>query len=81
MCGIRTTAFAVEALRFRLRKMNDPELLRFGQDAKFICSPIANMGQPPREEFTIQLREARAEWRRRFPKLPDERIMTPPSVR
>jgi hypothetical protein len=70
MSGIHTTEFAVEALRFRLRKMNDPELLRFGQDAKFICSPIANMGQPPREEFTIQLREARAEWRRRFPKLP-----------
>ena len=70
MSGIRTREFAVEALRFRLRKMNDPELLRFGQDAKFICSLIANMGQAPREEFTIQLREARTEWRRRFPKLP-----------
>ena len=68
--GIQTTSFGVEALRSRLRKMNDAELLRFGQDAKFMCSPIANMGKAPREEFAIQLREARAEWRRRFPKIP-----------
>jgi hypothetical protein len=28
------------------------------------------MGKPPREEFVAQLREARAEWQKRFPKLP-----------
>lgn len=70
MSGIQTTAFEVENVRSRLRKMLDAELLRFGQAAKYMCSPRANMGKPPREEFVIQLREARAEWQRRFPKLP-----------
>ncbi len=67
MSGIQTTSAAVEALRFRLRKMNDAELLRFGQDEKFMNSPTANMGKAPRGEFVMQLREARTEWRRRFP--------------
>jgi hypothetical protein len=46
------------------------ELLRFGQAARYMCSPYANMRKPPREEFLAQLREARLEWRRRYPKLP-----------
>jgi hypothetical protein len=70
MQGIQIESFDVESLRLRLRKMNDPELLSFGQAAKFMCSPRANLGKPPREEFVIQLHEARAEWRRRFPKIP-----------
>jgi hypothetical protein len=70
MSAIRINSFDVESLRLRLRKMNDAELLRFGQAAKYMCSSEANKGKPPREEFVIQLREARAEWRRRFPKLP-----------
>ena len=67
---IQTTDFNVEEVRLRLRKMNDAELLRFGQAAKYMCTPYANLGQSPREEFVVQLREARAEWRRRFPKMP-----------
>jgi hypothetical protein len=55
----------VEALRGRLRKMSDAELLRSGKAARFMCSPGANFGKPPRECFVIQLREARAEWKRR----------------
>lgn len=43
----------------RLRKMNDAELLRFGEAAKYMCSPQANGGKPPRESFVIQLRELR----------------------
>jgi hypothetical protein len=58
----------VEALRERLRKMTDRELLRFGKDNRYMCSSYANLGKPPLEGFVIQLREARAEWRSRYPK-------------
>jgi hypothetical protein len=42
------------ALRERLRKMTDAELLRFGKDNRYMCSPYANMGKrqffcPPRQ--------------------------------
>ena len=59
-----------EQLRQRLRKMNDAELLRFGQAARYMCSPEANLGHPPRASFVVQLREAREEWKRRNPELP-----------
>jgi hypothetical protein len=55
---------AVEEFRARLRKMTDAELLRFGKAARYMCSPAANFGKP-REAFVIQLRECRAEWKRR----------------
>ena len=55
----------LESLRTRLRKMSDQELLRFGQSAKYMCSPGANSGEPPRQVFLIQLREVRTEWERR----------------
>jgi hypothetical protein len=58
-------AFNLDQLRQRLMKMTDAELRRFGDAAKFMCSPAANLGQPPREVFVIQLWEAREEWRRR----------------
>jgi hypothetical protein len=58
----------IEALRERLRRMTDAELQRFGKDNRYMCSPYANLGKPPLEAFVIQLREARAEWRRRHPK-------------
>jgi hypothetical protein len=48
--------------------MTDAELLRFGKDNRYMCSPCANLGTPPLEAFVTQLREARAEWRRRHPK-------------
>ena len=69
MVDIQTTAFDIEELRSRLRRMNDAELLRFGQGAKYMCSSYANSLAPLREEFVIQLEESRAEWRRRYPKL------------
>jgi hypothetical protein len=55
----------LEQLRARLRKMDNDQLVRFGRDARYMCSPKANMGKPPRQAFLIQLEEARAEWRRR----------------
>jgi hypothetical protein len=60
----------IDVEQLRLRKMTDQELLRFGQAARYMCSPYANMRKPPLEPSVIQLREARAEWRRRYPKLP-----------
>jgi hypothetical protein len=54
-------------VRTRLQKMSDEQLLRFGKAAAFMCSPQANFGEPPREAFVIQLREARVEWHRRHP--------------
>jgi hypothetical protein len=55
----------LEALRARLRRMSDRELLRFGKSARYMCSPEANLGQEPRQAFVIQLREAEKEWRLR----------------
>jgi hypothetical protein len=55
----------LEALRIRLRKMNDQELRRFALAAKFMSSPGENLGKPPRRAFVIQLEEARAEQERR----------------
>jgi hypothetical protein len=65
---IQINSFDIEALRARLRKMSDVELIRFGKDARYMCSAWANMNKPPRAEFQIQLDEAKAEWKRRHPK-------------
>jgi len=54
----------LDQLRDRLRKMTNAQLLEFGKAARYMCTPEANIGKPPREEFVIQLAEARAEWRR-----------------
>jgi hypothetical protein len=59
-----------EALRPRLRKMSDADLLRFGRAAASLCRPEDQYGHPPRQVFVDQLREARAEWRRRYPEAP-----------
>jgi hypothetical protein len=63
----------VDALRTRLRKMSDEELRNFGEAARYMVSPTANMGKPPLPAFVLQLHEARAEWRKRHPPtvLPD----------
>jgi len=63
--GNQTTAFNVDELRERLRKMSDVELRTFGQAAQHMVSPKANPSQPPPEVFVIQLDEARKEWKRR----------------
>jgi hypothetical protein len=56
--------FGIRSLQKRLRGMSDEKLLQFGRDARYMCSPGANLGQPPREVFVIQL-EAKLEWKRR----------------
>jgi hypothetical protein len=55
----------LEALRARLRRMSDRELLRFGKSACYMCSQEANLGKEPRRVFVVQLREAENEWRHR----------------
>jgi hypothetical protein len=55
----------VEEVRQRLRQMSDADLISFGKAAKYMCSAQANSGEPPRDNYVLQLNEARAEWRRR----------------
>ena len=63
-----STGLDLNHLRAMLAKMDDVELERFGRSAAYMCSPAANLGQPPRLVFVLQLEEACAEWRRRHPK-------------
>ena len=60
----------VNALRARLRAMMDVALLAFGKQMHALCYPLtyARDGKPSVSAFSIQLDEARAEWRRRNPK-------------
>jgi hypothetical protein len=53
-----------EEVRRRLRRMTNEELRRFGAAARYMCSPEASFGKPPRQNFVIQLEEAIAEWQR-----------------
>lgn len=60
------TPIDLAALRERLRKMSDKELREFGKASAHMCSPQANFGKPPGQDFVTQLEEARAEWKRRM---------------
>ena len=53
-----------------LNEMSDEELLRFGMLAKYMCSQGETLDKEKMEAFTLQLDEARKEWKKRFPKLP-----------
>ena len=46
--------FDIPSLEKRLREMADKKLLELGRDAKYMCSPRANLERPPREVFVIQ---------------------------
>ena len=59
----------LEELVQRLRKMSDPELLRFGMVSKYVCSLETNPDPHSQESLVIQLMEARKEWKRRYPTL------------
>jgi hypothetical protein len=55
-----------DAIRERLRRMDDETLKRFGESAAFHCRPAENSPERrPPKTFVIQLREASEEWRRR----------------
>jgi hypothetical protein len=58
----------LDQIRERIRKMSDLELRKYGRAAGDLSDPKKHFG-PPNPAFQIQLDEARAEWRRRHPKL------------
>jgi hypothetical protein len=60
---LNSESIDLEELRERLRRMSDSELRKFGRKARNMCSPVN--GKPPRQEFLVQVAEARAEWLRR----------------
>jgi hypothetical protein len=49
------------ALRERLARMSDQQLLHFGKSAAYLCTPEANHGRPLRQCFLIRWHEARTE--------------------
>ena len=57
-----------EEIRLCIQNMDDQQLLRYGQSAKYMSSPDSTGA--PSLSFLVQLEEARAEWRRRHPKPP-----------
>ena len=61
--------FDIQSLQKRLRAMSDEKLLQFGRDAKYMCSPEANLGLAPRELWLAQF------LRNIFPKLPLESLV------
>jgi hypothetical protein len=66
---IAQTEFRIEEFRKRLRAMSDEQLIRYGKAARFMSDPKNEPdGGEVREVYKIQLRECRAEWRRRHPK-------------
>ena len=60
----------VEAIRARLATMSDEDLIAFGKQMRGLVYPLryGYDAKPVVCAFSIQLNEARAEWRRRHPK-------------
>ena len=58
-------AYSVEEIRANIQRLSDKGLLRYGRAARYMVSPAANHGKPPRKVFQVQLEECRAEWKRR----------------
>ena len=50
--------------------MSNPELLRFGVNAKLRCSQAESPDDPRIMTLRVRLHLARVEWNRRHPKLP-----------
>jgi hypothetical protein len=55
----------LQKLRERLRLMSDEDLVKFGKQVRALSAPRVGVTHDP---WPAQLREARAEWRRRHPK-------------
>jgi hypothetical protein len=70
LSGLATdSVLDVDALRERLRNMSDTQLISFGREMHALVYPLSYGfdGKPTVSAFSIQLDEARAEWRRRQP--------------
>ena len=61
--GFRKTT--PEEIRAKLEKMTDAELIHHGELMREFAQP--SPGRGVNEEWALQLKEARAEWRRRHP--------------
>lgn len=61
-------AVDLDALRRRLETMSDADLLAFGREMRSLTYPptYGADGKPSVSAFSIQLDQARAEWRRRY---------------
>jgi hypothetical protein len=59
----------LDQLRDRLQEISDADLIVFGKQMRGIVYPLSYGcdGEPVVSAFSIQLDEARAEWRRRHP--------------
>jgi hypothetical protein len=73
MQAIGTQNDDLEKHRERMRNMTDKQLLEYGQACRYMCTPEANLGKPPQESSVVHLKEALAEWKRRYAK-PAEKL-------
>jgi hypothetical protein len=66
--GIGLQEFDYDAARTRIQGMSDEELIVFGRRMRELVYPLTYGfdGKPSVSAFSIQLDEARAEWRRRI---------------
>lgn len=56
----------LQKLRERLRQKSDEELVKFGQTVRGLSAPSVSGAPDP---WKAQLQMARAEWRRRYPRM------------
>jgi len=63
MIGFRDNG--LESLRSKLRNMTEAELVQFGKTLRDKWDKSLNSDQ---KKYLVELKEARAEWRRRHPK-------------
>ena len=63
--AIEFSEVELQKLRERLRLMSDEELVKFGKIVRGLSEPRVGVTPDP---WKAQLKEARAEWRRRHPK-------------
>ncbi len=59
-----------DTIRERMARMSDGELLRYGMTAKLGYEQGLKRGEVSADLLTTELSEARAEWNRRYEKMP-----------
>ncbi len=60
----------IDTIRERMSKMTDGELLRYGMTAKLEYEERLKEVRVPADPLATELSEARAEWNRRYGKIP-----------
>ncbi len=53
--AVQMIVFSVEELRKRLRVMPDEKLHQFGEAARYMCTPEANLHKSPLPIYVLQL--------------------------